>query len=681
MTVQNVPPEKRYAANGVSPTYTIPFLLIEAGDLDVFLNGVEVTSGFTLTGIGNPTSSITFTVPPLGDLYLVLNVPFQRLVDYQENGDFLSSTVNRDFDRIWQALKQLFRFSMRSPMLGANDVDGAGAYLAKGNRLSDLADPLAPQDAVTRNWVGIYIDSVSGLINTTLGIAYDGMTLYDYLKSFLYRSADSIRALQLIDPNRNVRVKVYSYYGDGAGGGDTFRYDPTMPKSSHDGGTIISPTVPWTNLPANLPAFLAKTGETDPDGLGCWVRECRKLSYMMFGGLVDGTGDNTAALAALVAKAAQASSKRTFVDLESGDIAAVTFPNWAIEGIVVRPKGRVFFTNNGVGDTVIIDAGPLPGKVSNVSFGVGGGQIIARGGPATLNGFNVRNILRSKITGRVYGCGVTSSALYTRGAVLNTFDINVTNDETGSWYLGGKPKFGYLLTDNGVANTQTAYNTFYASVQSCEFGIWLQSTLGNYFPSGDAEFCSDTGVFAAATALNDKFNGTDLEVNANRDIDCSGQYIEFRSVDTNKIVVFNAASKNCQLVGGNHDAIQVINGATDNLISQVKYCRGLGAAVITDAGTRTRFKDNMNLKTGRSEDAPQKVVVVPVGVSPFTYTNETGNPVRFHAAGGTVSNMTMFQGAFSAVIPYPMAPLYMLPGESVIITHSVAPPDAKYFVG
>ena len=178
MAVPAGPTEKRYTGNGVTTIFTIPFLLIADSDLDVFIDGVEVVSGFTITGTGNPTSTITFTVPPanLSGILLTLNVPFERLNDYQENGDFLASTINRDLDRIWQALKQLLRVSGRVLTLGVFDVDGAGAYRAKGNKISDLADPVLGQDAATNNWVRTYLASalgaITGPINNALNILF-----------------------------------------------------------------------------------------------------------------------------------------------------------------------------------------------------------------------------------------------------------------------------------------------------------------------------------------------------------------------------------------------------------------------------------------------------------------------------------------------------------------------------
>lgn len=177
MSVQPGPTEKRYAANGVSLIYTVPFLVIEAGDLQVLLNGSLLTSGFTHVGVGLPSSYIEFTLPPTGDLLLQLSVPFQRLNDYQENGDFLSSTVNRDFDRIWQALKQLLRTTGRTPVLGINDIDGEGFYRAKGNGLIDLASADGKDNAAT-NWkdvkdlVAEVLETGQGPINNAANVVY-----------------------------------------------------------------------------------------------------------------------------------------------------------------------------------------------------------------------------------------------------------------------------------------------------------------------------------------------------------------------------------------------------------------------------------------------------------------------------------------------------------------------------
>lgn len=247
MAVPAGPTEKRYTGNGVTKIFTIPFLLLAAGDLDVFIDGVEVSSGFTITDVGNPTSVITFTSAPanLSDILLQLNVPFERLNDYQENGDFLAVTVNRDFDRIWQALKQVLRLTTRALSLGFFDVDGSGMYRAKGNRIIDLADPVNPQDAATLGWVGRFIDSVSGAINTTVGIAYDTGTLFDYLKYGVSRKVDTVAALRALDITRNQRAMPLGYYAKGDGGGGPSRYAVTgQPPGTFvdNGGSVILPT-------------------------------------------------------------------------------------------------------------------------------------------------------------------------------------------------------------------------------------------------------------------------------------------------------------------------------------------------------------------------------------------------------------------------------------------------------
>ncbi|WP_271043346.1 hypothetical protein [Pseudomonas sp. VB3] len=70
-------------------------------------------------------------------------------------------------------------------------------------------------------------------------------------------------------------------------GGGNFVYDPTIAKSKHNGGYIISPTVPITSSVASTPAFLAGTGETDPSGFGCLVRVTTGDIWAEYFGLFD----------------------------------------------------------------------------------------------------------------------------------------------------------------------------------------------------------------------------------------------------------------------------------------------------------------------------------------------------------------------------------------------------------
>lgn len=279
MAVPAGPTEKRYTGNGVTKIFTIPFLLLATSDLDVFINGIEVVSGFTITGAGNPTSIITFAVAPAdqADVYLQLNVPFERLNDYQENGDFLSSTVNRDFDRIWQALKQLLLGVSRALTLGKTDIDGSGNYQAKGNGITNLRDPVSGQDAVTKSWLVSYIESFASSVISTTSIPYDGGSLFDFLRFWNSRSVDSIADLRLLSASRNQKAVVYGYYAKGDGGGGYYYVDTTDTTSADNGGTII----------------------VGADGARWKLSRTRTVSVRKFGARGVGTDDTVAMQAAI----------------------------------------------------------------------------------------------------------------------------------------------------------------------------------------------------------------------------------------------------------------------------------------------------------------------------------------------------------------------------------------------
>ncbi|WP_302615626.1 phage tail fiber protein [uncultured Enterobacter sp.] len=156
MSVPNQTPYIIYNANGMTTVFPFEFYVINAGDIQVTVNGTVVTSGFSVSGVGNVGGGdVVFVTPPASGAVVMLErvVPTYRLTDYQDNGDLLADTVNKDFDRLWMAIQRSFIYlglALRRPLFG-------GPFDAQGYRIANLGDPINAQDAATKN----YVDNVS----------------------------------------------------------------------------------------------------------------------------------------------------------------------------------------------------------------------------------------------------------------------------------------------------------------------------------------------------------------------------------------------------------------------------------------------------------------------------------------------------------------------------------------
>lgn len=106
-----------YTANGITTTFAYGFYLLTADDLDVSINGVLQTSGYTVTDVGSKTGgTVIFSVAPANGASVLLErkVALERTTDYQPNGDLRSDVLNQDFDRIWMVLQDKRRENVRS---------------------------------------------------------------------------------------------------------------------------------------------------------------------------------------------------------------------------------------------------------------------------------------------------------------------------------------------------------------------------------------------------------------------------------------------------------------------------------------------------------------------------------------------------------------------------------------
>ncbi|HWU35471.1 MAG TPA: hypothetical protein VN023_09585 [Methylovorus sp.] len=104
-------------ANGVTTVFPYNFTIFDASDLLVMVNGVEVTSGFTISGVGNEAGGdVTFSTPPASGATVLRarDLPISRDTDYQQNGGFRADVLDQDLDRTIQILQQLNQNTLRS---------------------------------------------------------------------------------------------------------------------------------------------------------------------------------------------------------------------------------------------------------------------------------------------------------------------------------------------------------------------------------------------------------------------------------------------------------------------------------------------------------------------------------------------------------------------------------------
>lgn len=116
----------------------------------------------------------------------------------------------------------------------------------------------------------------------------------------------------LLSENTVNSIVVKKYFDDGQDISARYVWDESVSKSRHNGGSIISPSVPWNGSRATFPSFLSGSGETKPTDAGCWVLGSYPTS-LNFG--ADGVLDDTAALNAFVR--AQAGNRAFFPNISS----------------------------------------------------------------------------------------------------------------------------------------------------------------------------------------------------------------------------------------------------------------------------------------------------------------------------------------------------------------------------
>ncbi|HFP3330120.1 TPA: phage head-binding domain-containing protein [Escherichia coli] len=86
-----------------------------------------------------------------------------------------------------------------------------------------------------------------------------------------------------MESNNGDKVLLKSWYRDGSGGGGIFEFNNSIIRAKHDGGCIISPSVPYIG-DAYVSDYVNGVGDEHPSSNGCWVRrDIKEITGEMYG--------------------------------------------------------------------------------------------------------------------------------------------------------------------------------------------------------------------------------------------------------------------------------------------------------------------------------------------------------------------------------------------------------------
>lgn len=654
MTVPQQPTRTTHVGNGVTALFAYDFLCLATRDLQVIVNGVEVPSSqYTVSNIGQASGGdVTFITPPanLAQIVIQLDVVLDRQTDYQTNGDLFAKSVNLDFDRIWLAIQQAFGYLNRVPRLGDADVDGQGAYLARQNRIKDLADPIDAQDATNRQWVLQQLAdlSVDGSGQFVLDMLADGTStdLGTALISGAGRTVDTIADVRKQRGSKNRYVIAAGYYARGDMAPALYLYDSSDTTSADNGGTVL----------------VSQYGDRYKLATG------NVVTAQNFGVMGDGVRDNAARLAVLRTWAAQkyAAGFGVRIRFPAGHYFYSQGQNWAIPGLQLIAEGAVWLIHTGTDTSFLCDGSYIGGGVRGMSIQ---GDFRVYPNVNSTNGVIIKAVHVSDIQITSKGAGSAYSAIFIEACVCTVFRIRASSND-GGWF--NTPARCLYVTQDGP-NGETSYCTFINPVlEGSPVGALLDGTLGNTFIGGTIEATGDTGLILTGNAKQNKFISIDFEENFNFDIFCQGNNNEFLNCDTLKKVVISGGNDNI-IHGGVHQLLEIQTGSQRNLISTLKYNRVSGTAYPVDNGTRTRFRDLTNVGTGRQHNAPPTVTQITVGASPFNYTNNTGNDVSVHMIPGTLTGVSIVRSGQFLPTSTSYGNHLLSPGDGIQVEYTAPP--------
>ncbi|MCE9939799.1 glycosyl hydrolase family 28-related protein [Serratia liquefaciens] len=172
MTVSTEISREEYTGNGVTTDFDYRFRVFSADELVVSvadttenISTLVLNTDYTVTGAGSRTGGKVKLVNPLANAWRISierDLPVTQETDVRNQGNFFPEVHEDAFDKLTMLIQQalgVFGLALRKPNWLAKYYD------AKGNRISNLADPIADKDAVNRRSMYSYVEMmIAGVV-------------------------------------------------------------------------------------------------------------------------------------------------------------------------------------------------------------------------------------------------------------------------------------------------------------------------------------------------------------------------------------------------------------------------------------------------------------------------------------------------------------------------------------
>ncbi|WP_447839215.1 hypothetical protein [Enterobacter cloacae] len=544
MSVPNQTPYIIYNANGLTTVFPFEFYIISSGDLRVTFDGIEITSGYSVSGAGNiGGGDVIFVNPPVSGTVVMLErvVPTYRLTDYQDNGDLLADTVNKDFDRLWMAIQRSFLFlnrTLRVPEYsGVNNLPSVEMRKNKLLAFNDAGQPIAvPPQSGSASDVLIELAKptgagLSGYRAYTIQERLDVMLTTSAMGAIGDEEAEDTAAIQSAINTLAVMTKRATLYVDGRSKVSTLTIPATL--SLHIVGNNLS------GASYDRSALIGTSGSNPL--INCLGAACSFDGVQFVGASNDANGGSD--------------TTQTAILFNPGAIN-----NYNCDGYV-KDCGFVFF--NKIFDLRGRNLKVEGGVWSNSAFGVW----IGTTGLPDFRGLDVKNVRMHYMSASagIYNNPKQAAAIFIDPATqFHTINISGCLGDGCKWVFVGAFPWGAISGNEFVAQ-QTG--VFYQDITG--------STLGSAFQKTSLSGNTINGTYITAGTSSNMIhiaNGWGVDVNSNVLNNASAKAIYNLAAGS---TISNNTIKNPSFIDSGHACIES-SGANSSVLNNVCINTGQG---------------------------------------------------------------------------------------------------------